>query len=647
MDFIVVSMEYAPTPDPAVLAWADGLLTTYANRRAIVISHSIIGTGNPAGFGSQGQAIYDALKSHANLFLMLGGHVPGEGRRQDTFSGHTVYTLLSDYQGRTNGGNGWLRIMQFSPANNVIRVRTYSPWLSQYEADADSSSQFTLFYDMSGAAGYQLIGTVTDVPSGSHATLSWPGLAAGTQYEWYATVSDGTATTPEGTTWKFTTGGAAAPPDPVSDLAVSAPTSGNDTDGTLRVNVHWTPPAQAGTAQVYRKAFGDYPLYRDGVGHAPTAPATPAAAVSEGWTLVPAVTAPDQTDEVATRDQWSYVVFTVGTGGASAASNLSSALNYFLGDVSDGLTACAGDNTVDLGDVSLLGAHYGALATGTPSLECQDVGPTLDGAVTSRPTPDGHLDFEDLVCFALNYGLGEAPPATAQPVARAHPTAAAADAIALETAATPGVGGTFDARIMLSGTGRIAALGTRLAWDPAVVEPVSAEGGALLAMQAVRSIALSPAPGSVDVALLGRGGMFGGGEIARVRFRVLAAGDPGIRIADVRARDASNRAVTIARSGRSAGTPSRSELRPAAPNPFTGTTTLSYAMAKAGPAELAVYSVDGRRVRTLFTGNREAGEYRLTWDGTTAAGTRAPAGVYFVRLTLGAARMSRTVMLVR
>jgi hypothetical protein len=211
MDFIVVSLEYDTSPDPAVLSWADNLLTTYSDRRAIIASHYIINSGNPATFGVQGQAIYDALKGHANLFLMLCGHVsPPEGRRSDTFNGNTVNTLLSDYQSRTNGGDGWLRIMEFSPANNVIRVRTYSPWLNQFEADADSSSQFTLTYPMSSAAPFQVIGS-TNVASGSHATMTWSGLAPNTQYEWYVVASDGGATT-TGPVWRFTTGADVTPP---------------------------------------------------------------------------------------------------------------------------------------------------------------------------------------------------------------------------------------------------------------------------------------------------------------------------------------------------------------------------------------------------------------------------------------------------
>ncbi len=204
LDFIVVSLEFDAEPDAAVLAWADQLLTTFSNRRAIVISHELIGAGNPASFTPQGQAIYDALKGHANLFLMLCGHLAEEGRRQDTFNGHTVHTLLSDYQTRANGGNGWLRILELSPANNVIRVRTYSPILARWESDADSSSQFTLDCDLHHTDTLQVVGTRSGVAPGSIASITWPGLARDTQYEWYATVSDG-ASAVTGPTWRFTT----------------------------------------------------------------------------------------------------------------------------------------------------------------------------------------------------------------------------------------------------------------------------------------------------------------------------------------------------------------------------------------------------------------------------------------------------------
>ena len=123
---------------------------------------------------------------------MLCGHVNpnGEAMRSDTYLGHTTHTMLSDYQDRTNGGNGWMRIMTFNPAADQISVKTYSPTLGQFETDANS--QFNLSYNMSGM--YDTVGTATSVPSGSNATINWAGLQNNKTYQWYVIVSDGVNT---------------------------------------------------------------------------------------------------------------------------------------------------------------------------------------------------------------------------------------------------------------------------------------------------------------------------------------------------------------------------------------------------------------------------------------------------------------------
>lgn len=201
MDFIVISLEYAGTPT-AVLDWVDNLLNTYSNRRAIIVTHYFINTGNPGSWGSQGQDIYDALKDRPNVFLMHGGHKSGEGQRVDTYNGNTVHTLVADYQSRSNGGDGWLRILEFSPNNDEIRVKTYSPTRNEFETD--SNSQFTLSYEMPGATAFQELGQVSGVASGTNASVTWSGLDNLTEYEWYVTVDDGSNTT-TGPTWSFTT----------------------------------------------------------------------------------------------------------------------------------------------------------------------------------------------------------------------------------------------------------------------------------------------------------------------------------------------------------------------------------------------------------------------------------------------------------
>ncbi len=201
MDFIAIHFEYDTSPEQPVLDWADSLLKTHADRRGIVVTHHLVNTGNPANFSTQGAAIYQALKENPNLFLMHGGHVIGEGRREDTFNGNKIYSLLADYQGRPNGGDGWLRIYEFRPADNLIRVQTYSPTLDRFEVDANS--QFSLDYDMSGT-NFELLGTVENATSGATATFAWEGLEDGFSYEWFARVNDGGSDT-QSTTWTFTT----------------------------------------------------------------------------------------------------------------------------------------------------------------------------------------------------------------------------------------------------------------------------------------------------------------------------------------------------------------------------------------------------------------------------------------------------------
>jgi hypothetical protein len=146
LDFIVINIDYYPNSD--IIEWTDATLKKHRRRRAIIVSHHILSDGLRGGNDFADPSIYESLKDNPNLFLMLCGHIPGEERRVDIFNGNTIHTLMANYQSRDNGGDGWLRILQFSPDTNEIRVKTYSPTLDQYETDEDS--QFTLMYDMGG-----------------------------------------------------------------------------------------------------------------------------------------------------------------------------------------------------------------------------------------------------------------------------------------------------------------------------------------------------------------------------------------------------------------------------------------------------------------------------------------------------------------
>lgn len=152
LDFVIIFLQYAPGTNQ--LNWADARLKEFPNRRGIVVSHSILNAGGTqTSWTTEGQNIYNALNDNPNLFLMLCGHMHGEGRRTDTgSSGNTIYSVLADYQNDTSGGNGFLRILEFDTTANQINVTTYSPYTQAYKTA--SSSQFTLSYTMTqGLAG--------------------------------------------------------------------------------------------------------------------------------------------------------------------------------------------------------------------------------------------------------------------------------------------------------------------------------------------------------------------------------------------------------------------------------------------------------------------------------------------------------------
>jgi hypothetical protein len=266
------------------------------------------------------------------------------------------------------------------------------------------------------------------------------------------------------------------------------------------------------------------------------------------------------------------------------------------------------------------------------------VGPTTTHYVDGRPLTDQLVNFEDLILFAINYGQVSAPQA------RAVPVAAGPNALSLEAPATVSAGETFTVTLHLTGAGDLQGLSTQLGWDAAVAELLSVEAGALVTSQG--GVVLSSGPGNVDAALLGAGRTFAGeGALAAVRFRARSSGDPRVAIEKVDARDGMNRSVAL--TGAQPEAPRSTAFAPATPNPFDRSTTLSFSLAKGGAVELAIFGVDGRRVRTLVKEARAAGVYHLSWDGVDEAGRVVSSGLFYARLLTPQGRFSRTLVFVK
>ena len=200
-DFLVLNLEWeAPS---YALDWARKVLAAYPNRIAIMATHGFVNINGQRKTvaerpgGTPANTLWnDFVAQQCSIKLVLNGHFHNgdlsEANRSDLNScGQPVQQILTDYQDRPNGGDGWLRYYTFNPAANTMTATTYSPKLNLYETDADSS--FTLPFELSQAqpAPFTTIATV-QVNSGQTATTTWTGRDPDTAYEWRAVAVDGT-----------------------------------------------------------------------------------------------------------------------------------------------------------------------------------------------------------------------------------------------------------------------------------------------------------------------------------------------------------------------------------------------------------------------------------------------------------------------
>lgn len=159
--WMILALEFGPRDD--VVRWAGEVLDAHPDHHAIVVTHAYLYSSNgrfrylPYG-GAQrsnphnypidrkgesvndGEELWEKLVSkHANVRMVLSGHVleDGEGRITSVGDhGQVVHQLVQNFQPGVNdsefGGNGFMRLMEFWPDGETVRVRTFSPFVGEY-----------------------------------------------------------------------------------------------------------------------------------------------------------------------------------------------------------------------------------------------------------------------------------------------------------------------------------------------------------------------------------------------------------------------------------------------------------------------------------------------------------------------------------
>jgi len=83
------------------------------------------------------------------------------------------------------------------------------------------------------------------------------------------------------------------------------------------------------------------------------------------------------------------------------------------------------------------------------------------------------------------------------------------------------------------------------------------------------------------------------------------------------------------------------------PNPFNPHTKIQFSLDEPSRFTLSIHDVQGRLVRTLASGEAQAGTRVFQWDGTRADGTACASGAYFAILSLPSGSRSTSLRLVR
>jgi hypothetical protein len=163
-DFIVVGLEWGPRDE--VIEWANAVMTKHADRSGILVVHAYLNNDNlrydhtdksrrqdynPHDYRTpgvnDGEELWQELVRRHAFIMTLNGHVVGSGTgylKSRTDAGTVCHQMLANYQMRTLGGEGYLRVLKFMPDRKTVEVVTYSPLYDSFLTETDQEFRFAL-----------------------------------------------------------------------------------------------------------------------------------------------------------------------------------------------------------------------------------------------------------------------------------------------------------------------------------------------------------------------------------------------------------------------------------------------------------------------------------------------------------------------
>jgi hypothetical protein len=166
-DYIVMSLEWGPRDE--VVQWADSVMAQNPRRYGILVTHAYLNwndkrydhtdTVNPQDFNpyqygtaggvNDGEQLWQKLVRKHAFIMTLNGHVLGDGTgylASVTDKGNICHQMMSNYQFRQLGGEGYMRLLEFEEDAKTVKVYTYSPLYDSFLVEPDQS--YTIVLDV-------------------------------------------------------------------------------------------------------------------------------------------------------------------------------------------------------------------------------------------------------------------------------------------------------------------------------------------------------------------------------------------------------------------------------------------------------------------------------------------------------------------
>lgn len=263
-DFIIVYMSWNVYQDE--IDWINSVLQQHSDRKAILCFHTYTRAkyNAPSLLDYFGQLLQkEVVAKNPNVFAVLNGHYGGSSYETAMFdddgdgvNDRAVYQICSDYQSIAEGGSEYIKFLYFDLDNNRVYINSYSPYLNDFnvydntgvellnregagamnvdklvlDVEFNTSEQSILENSFSAyVCTDELLGSAQLDKDSGEAAIELSGLKAGTEYAWYAVVTNADGAELKTGAYTFTTssasdnGGTSSPftGDILSDLLLA------------------------------------------------------------------------------------------------------------------------------------------------------------------------------------------------------------------------------------------------------------------------------------------------------------------------------------------------------------------------------------------------------------------------------------------